>query len=298
MCNVPPLTLESSTGRIVQKLTLKSARHYWSFETMRRLIPLFIALVVVSFVIFNYSRNRPSGSIPSTTSSLPATGKIEVPRASDPAVAAVVDEMLAAWDKIPSLYAKLETTMPEAAGHVGQTKGKGEYWVQKKEGNTSIRFELVNVLQIEQKDKGVLATNEVLITVIDGKNVYTFVNQPGHQHAHKKKLSYDEVLQIAGPHLFRDLITNHKLTLLPEEMRDNRATKVLKAQPNDGSWQSIHYFDKATGVRVVMTEMDAQGKTTLEIKVTEIDTNPTIDEEKFKPFVPEGVPLEDKTSTP
>lgn len=267
---------------------------------MRKFIPLVIALAVVFFVVFNLSRKRPADSTPGPIP--PRNGPnekiVDVPRSSDPAVAAVVDEMLAAWDKVPALYAKFETIMPEAAGHKGRTNGKGEYWVQKKDGLMRIRFELVNTLQIEQQDQTKLATQELLINILDGQHLYTFVNQPGHKHSHKKKLSYDEVLQIAGPHLFRNLIANNKLTLLPEEMRDNRATKVLKAQPNDGSWQSIHYFDKATGVRVLMTELDAQGQNTLEIKVTEMDTNPTIDEEKFKPVEAEGVPLEDKTNEP
>ena len=143
-----------------------------------------------------------------------------------------------------------------------------------------------------------MVTGEELVTTIDGTHLYSFINQPGHKEAVKKKLNYDDVLQIAGPHLFRDLVTNNKLTLLPEEMRDNHATKVIKAQPNDGSWETIHYFDKATGIRLEMTEMDAKGQTALQIKLSEVNTNPTIIEDQFKFVVPGGVTLEDQSNSP
>ena len=276
---------------------------------MRKVLPLLVALAVVFFVVFNISRKSSTQPTPPPTANgtPPATSndnaissapeKVEVPRAADPGVAAVVDEMLAAWDKVSGLYATLETNMPQAAGHKGQTKGKGKYWVQKTDGRLKIRFELNNILQIEQEG-GVLGTQEMLFTVIDGRNVYTYINQPGHKSAQKKKLTYDDVLHIGGPNLFRDLVENNKLTLLPEEMKNNRATKVLKAEPKDGSWQTIHHFDKATGVRLEMTELDSKGETALQIKVIEIDTNPTIGDEQFQPVVPEGVTLEDLTNTP
>lgn len=275
---------------------------------MRKVLPLLIALAVVFFVVFNITRKSSTEPTPPTGngtptpitngkshSTVPAT--VDVPRAADAGVAAVVDEMLAAWSKISGLYATFETNMPQAAGHKGQTKGTGKYWVQKSDGQLRIRFELNNILQIEQEG-GVIATQEMLFTVIDGQNVYTYINQPGHKSAQKKKLSYDEVLHFGGPHLFRDLVENNKLTLLPEEMKDNRATKVLKAKPNDGSFETTHYFDKATGVRVEMTEQDSKGETALQIRVIEIDTNPTITDEQFQPVVPEGVTLEDLTQTP
>jgi outer membrane lipoprotein-sorting protein len=221
-----------------------------------------------------------------------------VPRPSDPAVASVVDEMLTAWDKVSAVTAAVETMLPEAAGHKGKTKGKGTYWLQKKDGKVLIHFDLRNALRIKREEEITMVTGEVLIWTVDGEHLYTFTNQPGHKEAVKRKLDYNEVLQIAGPHLFRDLVTNNQLTLLPEEMKDNHATKVIKAKPNDGSWETLHYFDKATGIRVEMTETDAQGEVTLQIKLSEVNTNPTISEDQFKFVVPEGVTLEDKSNSP
>ena len=276
---------------------------------MRRAVPFIVAVAVVVFAVRS-GLFRKSTPVPTTTPptnitppknppikpNTPTT--MDVPRPSDPAVAAVMDEMLTAWDKIPALFAEVGTKMPEAAGHKGKTQGKGKYWLQKKDGKLLIQFDLRNMLIINQEDASSLATAEILIWTIDGEHLYSYINQPSHKEAVKKKLNYDDVLQLAGPYLFRDLVTNNKLTLLPEEMRDNHATKVIKAVPNDGSRESINYFDKATGIRVEMSELDAQGQTALQIKVTEIDTNPTISDDRFKPVIPEGVKLVDKSNSP
>jgi|CXWL01.1.fsa_nt_gi outer membrane lipoprotein-sorting protein len=278
---------------------------------MRKVVPLVIAIAVVTFAacrgLFWKSAPVPTPTQPTKVASTdhpPAkpvhsdTSTPVVPRPSDPAVAAVMDEMLTAWAKVPAVFAAVETSMPNAAGHKGKTLGNGKYWLQKKDGKVLIHFDLRNKLIIKQEDTATLTTGEILITTIDGEHLYSFVNQPGHKEAVKKKLDYNDVLQIAGPYLFRDLVSNNKLTLLPEEMRDNHATKVMKAVPNDGSWETIHYFDKATGIRLEMTELDAQGQTTLQIKLSEIDTNPTIGEDQFKYMAIEGVTLEDKSNSP
>jgi len=278
---------------------------------MRRVVPIIIVLVVLFFVIRPglFQKSPPAQTPPPSTNVTPSnhpsngqgtlpTSTMEVPRPSDPAVAAVMDEMLAAWEKVPAVFVALETSVTNAAGHDGKTRGKGKYWLQKKDGKVFIQFDLRNELIIRQQGGATMVTGEVLITTIDGEHLYSFINQPGHMEAVKRKLNYGDVLQIAGPHLFYDLVTNNKLTLLPEEMKDNRATKVIKAQPNDGTLETINYFDKATGIRVEMNELDTQGETSLQIKVTEIDTNPTIGDDQFKPVVPENVTLEDESNLP
>lgn len=276
---------------------------------MRKVVPILIVLVLLFFVVLpRLNSNKPtttstppavnSGNQQPSAGSAPAGGapKVDVPRASDAAVAAVVDEMLAAWDKLENVTATVESIKPEAAGHPGKTWGKGEYHLVKKDGVQLIHFKLTNELRIKKDDGNILVTAEILETYVDGRNVYSFISQPNHQQATKYKLNYDEVLPIGGPYLFRDLVSNYDLTLLPEEMKDNRATKVIKAKPKGEDWEAVHYFDKATGIRVEMVEMDAQAKASLTIKLPTIDTATPIDPEKFKPVVPEGVKLEDKSN--
>lgn len=276
---------------------------------MRRVVAILIAVVVIFLVVrgplFKSTTTTPTPPItPNTTANVPTgTGngpqaKVDVPRPTDPAVAAVFDEMLAAWDKIQHVSAKVESLIPEAAGHAGKTWGKGEYNLLKKDGKLLIHFTLTNELRIKKDDGAILVTAEILETIIDGTHRYLLISQPNHREATKNKLNYDEVLQIAGPYLMRDLVTNNELSLLPEEMKDNRATKVIKAKPKDGAWESVHYFDKATGIRVEMIEMGADGKATLTIKLPQIDTTTVIDEEKFKPVIPNEVQLKDNTGAP
>ena len=269
---------------------------------------LLVALVAVAIVVglVRYSAcNKPSvspkptGDGPSAQVTEPerTTAKTadELPKPKDPAVAAAVDELLAAWEKVPSVYAAVETMIPEAAGNAGKTTGKGKYYLQKQDGKTRINFELRNALYIVQEEGKKLMTGEILQWVIDGEHLYTFTNQPGFQEASKKKLDYGEVLLIGGRLLFRDLIANNKLSLLPEEMLDGRAARVLLATPNDGAWKTTHYFDKATGIRLKMEETDATGKTTLRITLTDLDLDSSITDDKFLFTVPEGVKFVDET---
>lgn len=284
---------------------------------MRRIVALIIAIAAVLIVVrsgvlqktFTTTTSPSPMPGPVTTSPKPvgqpagdpASGqapKPVVPRASDPAVATAIDELLAAWEPINSVYATVETKIPDAAGHKGTTRGKGRYWLKKKDGQLLIHFDLRNELRIKEDPKSMLVTAEELVTTIDGKYLYKLINQPSHKEASQNKLNYNDVLQIAGPYLLSDLVANNKLTLLPEEMRYGRALKVIKATPNDGSRESIHSFDKASGIRLEMHELDEQGNKTLEIMLTEVNINAEISEDQFKPVIPEGVTLEDRTTPP
>jgi len=277
---------------------------------MQKAVPLVLTLVVVGFVVWAGFLKSPSkdqapdmpGNTPKLADATPikpnSTSEINVPRPSDPAVAAAMDEILAAWDKVQVVTAKVETLIPEAAGHKGRTDGKGDYYLQKNGAELLIHFYLFNELKIRKDEGTKLITGEVISTTIDGKYNYTWLNQPSHRVASKDKLNYDDVLHIGGPYLFRDLVSNNQLSLLPEEMKDNRATKVFKAIPKEGSWESIHHFDKATGIRVEMVELDADGKPRLTIKLPQIDTTTPINPEKFQFVVPEGFTFEDRTTTP
>ena len=283
---------------------------------MRKAGPSILVLVVLTLIPCAGCKKRPSDSQkpdssrpsattstrqPTSSDSPAAAPKVAVPRPSDPAVAGVVDEMMAAWDKVQVVTATVETKLPEAAGHTGRTDGRGKYYLQKTNGKLLINFHLFNELKIKPREETMFVTGEVLDTVIDGNHVYTFLNQPpDHKKAAKKKLSYEDVLHIGGSYVFRELVRDNELSVLPEEMKENRATKVLKAKPKDkdAKWESMHYFDKATGIRVEMVELDADGKAKLTIKLPQIDTTTPIPPETFQYVVPEGVTLEDQTAAP
>jgi len=226
----------------------------------------------------------------------PARTVDDMPRASNPAVAAAIDELLAAWDQVPSVYAAVATFMPSAAGNKGQTVGVGQYYLQKRDGKVLIDFELKNKLRIVQEDLTKLITGELLVWIIDGDYLYTFTNQPGFIQAAKKKLDYNAVLLIGGRPLFRDLIADNKLSLQSEEMLDGRAVRVILAEPNDGALKTRHYFDKATGIRLKMEETDADGKSTLRITLSDLDLASSISDERFKFTVPAGVTFVDETA--
>lgn len=284
---------------------------------MRKIFPILVAVVLVVLLVRSgvfkrgdssvtpSLRNNGTVSTPTSGTTAPdAAGKSDTAdpsglvRPSDAAVGAVMDEMIAAWDKFDSAFAEIAMTIPHAVGHKGKTVGKGKYWIQKNDGPLRIYFEMQNEYRIQQEDKSMLVTGEELLTIIDGKHTYTLLNQPNNRTARKLKLTYADVLHLGGPHLWRDLVANSKLTLLPEEMRGSFATKVIKAEPKDGSRTTLNYFDKASGLRVELIELDETGQTSLEIKLTDVVLNPAMSSEQFKFVLPPQYQLEDLSQAP
>ncbi len=270
---------------------------------------VFFGLIAIAGAIglFRYgacakpeTRVKPFGGDASTNvnsgSESTKTNIDELPRPTDPAVATAVDELLAAWDKTPAIVAEVKTDIPEVAGNKGKTTGTGTYKLQKDSGKILINFELRNSLEIPQDGGVTLLSAEYLLRIIDGKYLYMFTNQPGHMEATKKKLDYGEVLLIGGRELFRDLIARNTLSLLPEEMLEGRATRVILAIPKDGTWKTRHWFDKATGVRLKMEETDAHGQDTLLVELSGLDVSSSFAPETFVFTVPEGVKFVDETA--
>lgn len=224
--------------------------------------------------------------------------EVDLPKVSDPQVAEAIEDLLAAWDRTPTFYAMVKTFIADGAGNKGQTKGKGQYALEKKDGKVRIRFELKNGIEIhtDSTDGSFLGTAEHLIWIYDGDYLYRFINQPKFQKAVKKHIDYSEVQQLGGRLLFRELIENNNLSLLPEEMVDGRAARVILAKPKDGAWQTTYHFDKSTGLQLKKEERNPDGETNLSITLSDIDTAFTPDAETWVFVVPENVSFVDETA--
>jgi len=140
-----------------------------------------------------------------------------------------------------------------------------------------------------------MATREILTYIRDGEFLYHLVRQYELVTATKYRYNPDRVLQIGGPQLLRSLAERNDLKLLPEEQIDDRATYVVEAKPKGGDWVSRHYFDKQTGIRLKLVELDEKGVETLSISLSELNFNPEFSEDLFTLIPPEGVEIVDKT---
>lgn len=210
-----------------------------------------------------------------------------------------VNELTQAWNGVTSFSGKIESRLAEAIGRAGRTIGEGKYELRRSDDKLQIRFALVNTLYIKTdwENKAELGTAEVLLWITDGTIMYQSTRQAkGYYRVTKSHYDEDAMLQLAAPVVLRDLLTDHVLTLLPDDVLDARTVTVIEAVPVDGTWKETHYFDKETGVRVKHVEVDANGKQTYRMALTDLKTGVEFAPDYFDFEIPEAAELVDETN--
>jgi hypothetical protein len=209
-----------------------------------------------------------------------------------------VDELNQAWSGVTTFTGKIESRLAEAIGRKGRTLGAGTYDLRRDGDKLQIRFELGNTLHIDMDwENGVdLATAEFLLWITDGTIMYQSTRQ-AKKYYRVTKSHYDDdaILQLASPVVLRDLMTDHVLTLLPDDVLDARSVTVIEAAPVSGTWKETHYFDKETGIRVKHVEVDADGKQYYRMALTDLKVGTEFAPEHFDYEVPEAAELVDET---
>ena len=218
----------------------------------------------------------------------------------DPQVSAAIRELLDAWDHVQMASTRIDMLLDDAAGMEGDTKGDGRYDFLKDNGRTSIRFKLTNLLRIkspEEGDNSEYWTAERLIFVTDGAVLFRFVEQSKHKTVTKAQYDPDDVLQVGGRHLLDALQRDNRLSLLSDQTLQGKDMYVIEAESLDGDSKSIHYFDKETGIRLKMVELDQSGRDYLTITLSEVDLSPQFEPDHFTltPSEAEGVEWVDET---
>lgn len=234
-----------------------------------------------------------------TTPGAPTSTHNAAPPKFSPDVQEALGEIEKAFDGVTSFSAKLETHLNSAIGRTGWTKGKGIYDLMKDGKAVKIKFQIINAISVtldpDKTGSQELHTAELLNWVSDGSVLYKYTLQHELKHVHKTWYSPDDVLQLAGPPLIRELRSKSSVKRLPDEVVDGKPAFVFEAKPQDGTWTEKHVIQKATGIRVQYIETDAKGKETYSLKVTSIDTGVTFDPDHFTFKVPKDAKLTDDT---
>lgn len=221
------------------------------------------------------------------------------PSKFSPDVQKALGEIERAFDGVTSFSAKLKTHLNSAIGRTGWTRGKGTYDLMKDGKAVKINFKLINAISVtlepDKKGSDELHTAELLNWVSDGSVLYKYTLQHELKQVRKTWYSPDDVLQLAGPPLIRELRSKASVKRLPDEVVDDKPAFVFEAKPHDGTWTEKHVIQKATGIRVQYIETDAKGQETYSLKVTSIDTGVTFEPDHFTFEVPKDTKLIDET---
>lgn len=232
---------------------------------------------------------EPPPAPPATTANAP----------KDDRVRAAIDDLIARYEAIDSLFVRTEQKMNEAMGLKGNTHGKGEFMLKREGDQRKTLFRVNNRFEFVQKDPKNVApirTQEILWQLYDGADLYLLYMQ--HNLKRIVRAHYDpaRIWKIGGRDLFREILDDNEVTLLPDEELNGRAAYVFSVKPRDGDWSGKQWFDKKLGIRVKMIETDAAGTETFSVVVSDIDEKPTLADDTFVYQPREGFEVVDEVN--
>lgn len=249
-------------------------------------------VVVVAILACSYTCSK-RRAVHSVQTALPPLAESGL----NPEVIETLQAILTAWDSFQTVSADIVIKLSSAAGLPGHTKGKGQYDLEKRDGHSRIRFRNKTVVMAEEgtvKGKYYGAT-EALYWITDGEVLY---HSSRHVEFHRVTKSwYDpaNILQIGGPAALDALRRDYELRMLPNEDLEGEPVFVIEATPRGGDWVSLHYFDKARGLRRKWIEKDSAGETTFEVTLSKPQFDIPFGEDHFTFEVPEEAEFVDKT---
>lgn len=219
--------------------------------------------------------------------------KAEEKAKNDEKLAAVEKELSKVWDKLKSMTADMEMNVVMAGI---STKLNGTVEFVNKPDKELFRMEMTMETDFGgQKMEGSSAT------VYDGEFVYVVTDMMGQKTAVKQKPG--AIAQSpAGKHMFKSLMENNELKVLPSEKVDGKDAFVIEAVPKGTGSQPVArmkiFLVKENGIMVKMLGYDSAGSEFMTTVYSNIKINPKIDESRFVFKAPDGVQVVDMTNQP
>lgn len=235
-----------------------------------------------------------------TTHSAPPPAPLSLP--DDEKVRAAISELIARYDALQAFSAATELRIEDALGQKGQTRGKGEYMLKHSGDRKLTRFRVNNHMKFEKvDDEGTLFhlnTQELVWQIYDGEHLWLLFKQHKLDRAIKTHYHPDKVWKVGGRDLFREILDENELALLPDEELDGRPAYVFSVKPHEGDWTGKQWFDKKTGVRLKLIEVGADGKESFSIVLSNLKDDPELAADTFVFTLPEGYELTDEVNPP
>ena len=217
--------------------------------------------------------------------------KVEEKPKNDEKLAAVEKELSKVWDKLKSMTADMEMNVVVAGL---STKMKANVEFINKPDKELFRMEATMEMDVGgQKMEG----NST--TVYDGEFIYTVNEMMGQKTAVKQEPG--AIAQSpAGKHMFKSLMENNELKVLPGEKVNGKDAFVIEAVPKDTAQQPFTkmklFLVKENGIVVKMLGYDNAGSEFMTTVYSNIKINPKIDESRFVFKAPAGVQVVDMTN--
>ena len=208
---------------------------------------------------------------------------------ADDAVEALERTILAKWEKIRSLSAKMTTTEESR-----RWEGSGTYDCMRKGDEILVRMEVVN-RAVLPPDKEVADTSRRMLTIYDGEFVYSLTEAMGMKRGRKIEPDRGSGFEIAGPGVFKHLRRVNTPRVLPEDVVNDRPAYVIEGIPTLGDQKRLYYFDKELGIMIKLVVEDRQQERIRTLLITDVKVNPKFSDDHFVFTAPPGVSVRDMT---
>ncbi|UCC32439.1 MAG: hypothetical protein JSU86_09190 [Phycisphaerales bacterium] len=248
-------------------------------------------------------RQTPASAPPSPTTS--ETASAQAPPnllarpapASDNIPAELEQEMLAHWEEIRSVSAKLTTKFDRLGDRETHQNGLGVYNCLKRKGKILVRTKLSNAITAKQDDPEVpwLLTEQRVNKYSDGQFVHIIDERYKRFTVTKRRAVYPYVLYIGGKRVFRFLRRLEGLQRLPNETIDDKDIYVFEGTLPGARRKVRVYLDKETGIMRQMVTENETSESTLTFAVSEVKLNVEFSEDHFVFVPPDGVEVQDLT---
>jgi len=189
---------------------------------------------------------------------------------------------------------KLKTEAESVMEYARRPESK---WVSRIESKTRMVRKIQD--QAEEKEDG------KMLTVCDGQFVWLLTESAQMKTAMKNKLDPKQNYNpFDGKGLFELLKKHYDLKVLPDETVNGKETYVIEArmkktpetEANPGmNYRAVTCYDKKTGVALKSTSYDDKGKVISKSEAVEVQTDPSIADDRFVFKAPEGVTVMDMT---
>lgn len=239
--------------------------------------------------------SQPDEPTAATTETTPLFS-VAVTLARNKAIRAAQQQLLARWDEIQSVSAKIKLEYDQQEGLKQRRSGEGTYDCTKKDEKTLIRMKIYHSMIVERKEMGDwVLTGERILKVYDGEFLYTLDELHAGMTATKSRPSRGQLLFLGGRHLLNQLRRFNNFKRLPDETIDGHTVSVFKGVSDPGNVKTEYYIDQETGLLIKVVTENETRKSKLTMRFTDIQLNPQYAEDHFTFTPPEGVEIQDLT---
>lgn len=224
-------------------------------------------------------------------------------------IASVEAEVEAKWAQINGFTAKTTTDAAVPAGPMTmKSHAIGTLECLKQGEKTLFRLDMVNKIDMGIPLPGALAgaTEQKVLSVFDGQNLYNEMEALGQRHVFKMiGDSAGKDAPAAGKSMFEAFRDKGELKLLPDATVDGTPVYVIEVIPNDDLKQNAPtpvgslkvYISKELGLQIKMEVLDEKGAATSTTVYSEINTKADLKPERFVYKAPEGVTVQEMDPT-